>query len=523
MLHIYSTLNDCSVCTTCTARRAFQVICVLSLITIIPWFGWLVDYDIINRRNFLWKSSSKASLSSSLFSPSRSTIDLRYHVFINPCLTSLGPHQWRIVTSRKTRRTKKVAEFRNFLGYDFIFEQFHIVVNRRYKRSNESYTIANTNGTIRWTNGTYMVIANTHANNFHILNDLLLPVFRLSQKTEVTGLLIPEGCVDCWQRRLPIQDIGLNMMNLTVIYPMEDLISNATPEMCFDRLIMQQSSRTEEYPYFMRNGRFSEYWPPNLFTGFRDSMHHYVQSFEQSSEMEDRNNTIDITEEKTDDLNRKQTTSGVNLDANEANRTLTKPVMSWMWRGQPNNCLGRCITNELDVISYFSKYFHVNILDFSRNLSTVQALDYIHQTDVLIGLHGAGLAYTAFLRDHAMLVELRGEYSTRMFLNMASTMNIPYYAVSLQGCVGPGTNDVYNLSSVVLHDMVEEIYSAYVHEKKKKELDDISGNDMVDGQCEFPHPVEPCGHLSSTDHSRCYLHVVFKGEWHQCSWHDSCR
>jgi hypothetical protein len=459
---------------------------------------------------------------------SRNEIGNEYHIFMNPCLTSLGLHQWSIIASRKTQKTGKMVKFRNFQGAsDFVNEIIHVTVNKSYFQhsANHEDCPTRTNKTcttsrMKHIPGTFMMISATHANNFHVIDDILLPIFRLYQKTTITGLLIPEGCLECWKARLPIQEIGFNMMNVTMIlYPMEDYIfvantTNSTNNtsssgLCFDRLIVQ---RFKQLPYYKRVGRFSKYWASNLFIDFRNSMHQYVQDLLLSSELKERDNdTIDgIIDKKTIMDNHMERISSSNNanSSTEANnttmtRTFTKPVLTWMSRLYYGNCWGRCIVNEHEVMTYYSKYFHVNILD----------------------LHGAGLAYTAFLPDHAILVELQGEYSNRMFLNMASTMNLPYYAISLNGCIGPGENDAYNISSLVWNDTVEEIYAAYIHEKQKTKIDllkdDVDASDqrlMVDGKCEFPHPIEPCGHLSSTNLARCYLHQRFHyiGRWHQC-------
>ena len=50
---------------------------------------------------------------------------------------------------------------------------------------------------------------------------------------------------------------------------------------------------------------------------------------------------------------------------------------------------------------------------------------------------------------------------------MASTLNIPHYAMYLQECVGPGKDDVYILAHQLVHDMMEEIKYAIWSEKKK--------------------------------------------------------
>ena len=68
--------------------------------------------------------------------------------------------------------------------------------------------------------------SNTHANIFHIINHLQLPVFLGESKAIVDDLLIPEGCVDYGSNSLPIRCMGLDRMSLMVPFHMEALISD---------------------------------------------------------------------------------------------------------------------------------------------------------------------------------------------------------------------------------------------------------------------------------------------------------
>ena len=180
--------------------------------------------------------------------------------------------------------------------------------------------------------GTYMLQSNTHANNFHIINDLSLPAFRAWHQLGITGLLIPEGCVDCWNGRLPLQSILLDMMNLTVVYPLENATSMDAP-MCFDRLILQ---RFEEQPYYTRKGRFSRFWPRALFAGFCAHTHGY---FRRALELEYEEVKRDASENSTD-LNEARGNKtlmrqellpvpGSSIDVAQTSN-LSKPVLSWM-------------------------------------------------------------------------------------------------------------------------------------------------------------------------------------------------
>ena len=65
---------------------------------------------------------------------------------------------------------------------------------------------------------------------------------------------------------------------------------------------------------------------------------------------------------------------------------------------------------------------------------------------------------------------------------MASTLNIPYYAMHLQECVGPGKDDVYILAHQLVHDMMEEMNYAIWSQKKKLNKD---GPRMMDRNFEL--------------------------------------
>jgi hypothetical protein len=63
-----------------------------------------------------------------------------------------------------------------------------------------------------------------------------------------------------------------------------------------------------------------------------------------------------------------------------------------------------------------------------------------------------------------MLTELRGDFETLIFLNIALSINIPFYHISLRGCIDPGIDNVYTLSNSTIQTMTEDIYHAYQHE-----------------------------------------------------------
>lgn len=480
-----------------------QVLCIIVIVVLMAlMLSW--NYSNLKLNEYQWTATettnTNANTTKIMFTNRDIYFESKYHVLHDACIEWNGLHQWTIRSSKVYRN--KAIKLRTLIGgNEYVHEHFRIVKDKTLL--NRAGNTNNSN--IRIQMGTYMICRNTYANNFHIINDILLPVFRVyRQIVDLRSLMVPRGCVDCWKGRLPIQDLGLEMMNLSVLYPMEDFVSNITALMCFERIVIQ---RHQEMPYYRRNARFSKFYSQELFADFRDAMKDYIQTL------------LPLR----DDLEYNTSISSI-PKTNESSGVRNKPVLSWMSRAS-DICYGRCISNKEDAIASLSKYFHVNLLDFSKGLTTLQALAYIQQTDVLIGMHGAGLAYTAFLPDQAILVEIRGNYSNRMFINMASSLNIPYYALSLYGCIDPGTNDVYTLPSDAISTLTEEIYGAYLHEKQKLAEGDLR---ISDGKCEFPQPVEPCGHLSATNKSRCYLHKrwdwrTLHRSWFQCTWHKNCK
>lgn len=166
---------------------------------------------------------------------------------------------------RKAGPAKARFKYRVFYGGgDFVHHEFKVV-------HDEHLDVAGAG--VQTRKGSYMLLTNTHANNYHIINDFLLPAFRARLKLRINGLLVPAGCEDCWRGSLPLQSMGIDMLNLSVVYPLENATSMDAP-MCFDRLIVQQF---KEHPYYRKKERFSRWWPRQIFINFRDSAHDYFR------------------------------------------------------------------------------------------------------------------------------------------------------------------------------------------------------------------------------------------------------
>ena len=84
--------------------------------------------------------------------------------------------------------------------------------------------------------------------------------------------------------------------------------------------------------------------------------------------------------------------------------------------------MGYCIgADEHDAAAQLSKYFQVGMLDFCSGLTTAQVQEAMAHTsmitDIMVGLHGAGLANIAFLPDRSARRSLYNTYKLYMETN----------------------------------------------------------------------------------------------------------
>ena len=438
---------------------------------------------------------SENSFHMSSLMPVEAIDSAEYFVVDNACLQANGPLNWTLRVQKKPKDDAKLITSHVFRKVrKFEDHEFHVLWDK------DLNVTAVDNMTKL---GTHMVISHHAAhNNFHLHNNFLLPVYRAFIKSRINGVLLVEGCLNCWRRRLPMMHQVLDMMNLTLIYPLEQA---AQTPMCFQRLILPRTAHPS--PYYSHDDRFSKFWPRELFRDYRDRLNAYYRTL-----------SIHPVASGGDEVEKPRVNDGPGIETSNER----KPVLSWMSRS--STCHGRCITNEKEAVEEFSKYFHVNLLDFGTGLTTEQAVSYIMETDVLIGLHGAGLGFTSLLPDRAMVVELKSRFGKEkaLFLNMASSFNLPYYAASLGGCqrIGSARADVFTLPSGVVSVLAKEIFDAYRHEKDSfsRQQSNIST-----GECHFPKDIKPCGRLSSTKDARCYLRRKSEGApWRQCMDFNEC-
>lgn len=461
------------------------------------------------------KSRHRKSSSSQFMIPIEDINSTEYLAFDKACIyPDNGPLSWKLLV-KGTRAAITATEGEpptEERDHDQFFDVpvFSLDYNNHSFRVVRDHNFNMTSFRLHRREGAHLLIGpHTPENNFHLLNDLLYPVYRAFFKTEINGVVFFRGCEICWENRLPAMSLVFNMMNLSVTYPLETVVSVDTP-ICVDRLIIRDYF---EHTFYSREGRFSSYWPQEIFEGYRDSSQEYFQSL--LSLRDPMGQTETTTRSPEEEANE-------NSDS-EISRNAGKPVLTWVPRSSSTECTYRCITNGHELVEELSKYFRIRLLEFNANFTTAHAVVLMRDTDVLAGLHGAGLGYAAYLPDRAMLIELKSALNSekKMFINMASAMDIPYYGVNL-GCLGEfdhPPNYVYTLSTDLVQSLASEIAAAYHQEK----INFAHRLVQSPGQCLFPQHINPCGHLSPTNVSRCYLEQrTPDGPWMQCVHFELC-
>lgn len=97
-----------------------------------------------------------------------------------------------------------------------------------------------------------------------------------------------------------------------------------------------------------------------------------------------------------------------------------------------NGHISRKINNELQLLNQLKQLGFTNslIIDFI-NLTINEQLNLIINTDILIGMHGAGLTYSLLLSNTSMLIELFPNYcciNNQHFIKFTKLRHIDYYA-----------------------------------------------------------------------------------------------
>jgi hypothetical protein len=476
-----------------TARLRIAVLCFLGF--------FVYQCIVIDRRrqekSYDFLSLAKLDLPSAIHSENFSELTAFYH-WENACLFPIGPTEWIIKVRLKGNQNPEHQTNASQIIYVNAFQgESYEIHSLNVTFQNEEISLDQTSN-IRRIPGTYFLTSHhTPNNNFHLHNNLLLPVFRIHRKAKINGILLFQGCTACWENRMEIMSHILEgAMKLNVLYSLEQATTTSRG-ICVDRLIL---SPTDDFPFYQHQGRFSLSWPPDIFSEYRDLVQGYFRS--HASNWSFVNTTTAG----------KASSAGQSITMNN-----TKPILSWISRGTGESCVNRCIKNEREVQRELSRLFQVHMLHFEGHSPEGPIMTSIIESDILIGLHGAGLAYTSLLKKGAIVVELKSAYGKEkmLFLNMAASLNISYFAVNLENIgLDVGGMDVHLLPKEFLRNLAKDLYAAY---KLERDFHRKGNSQLISGECNFPTAVVPFGTLSSYNQSRCYLREYYNfGEWWQC-------
>lgn len=106
-----------------------------------------------------------------------------------------------------------------------------------------------------------------------------------------------------------------------------------------------------------------------------------------------------------------------------------------------------------------AKYPHVTVqsIDFA-NISFAEQLETVQHTDILVGVHGAGMAHEMFLTPGSALVEiLPPGVNFKGYRNIADLVGLSYYSAHADTLGHSGEEDWHGEDVVVAHDHFMEI------------------------------------------------------------------
>ncbi|XP_070559527.1 EGF domain-specific O-linked N-acetylglucosamine transferase-like isoform X3 [Ptychodera flava] len=92
------------------------------------------------------------------------------------------------------------------------------------------------------------------------------------------------------------------------------------------------------------------------------------------------------------------------------------------------NTKHRNIVNENQLVKAMKKKkeLEVKVVDYSRNMPFLEQLKITHNTDIFIGMHGAGLTHLLFQPDWAVIFEVYNCEDPRCYKDLASLRGIKY-------------------------------------------------------------------------------------------------
>ncbi|CAE8586216.1 unnamed protein product, partial [Polarella glacialis] len=326
-------------------------------------------------------------------------------------------------------------------------------------------------------------------NLFHLHNDLILKVswllwvFKLDSQS--TRLFLWKGGETLMSRKVSMFGL-LRLIFKEVAYTAEDRFAKGS---CYSQLYWTPSF---SYPTYTE----AFYFP--IEPGFR-----YAQAAQHWFGV---------------------TVKSLGLDSNLAKDRSSTSVfkLAWLQRQRSSNI--RYISNFDVVEQVMQQKFKLIKLNFNGDSKQhmVDIVQSLLSADVLIGLHGAGLANALYARPDALLVELRGSYAAdnRLFVNVAMLRNMPYYTANVVQFRSKRTSatDVIELPKEVLENIGDDLLANLLRHKldnlTQKSFGAEPGWEQNGATCRFGDQLPlgnqgihlpKSGRLTSFKLSRCYL------------------
>ena len=354
-------------------------------------------------------------------------------------------------------------------------------------------------------NGTTVIAEPHHPdNNFHLNNDLILPVLYKIIKSatkdlpsdHLRTLLLTHGCQQRYKQRVVAFDVLLQLFD-DVRYSLEQIMQGPSGgALCFERVILGGRLSTL-LPYYSHRGRFGA---DNQWKGVLPEIRDWVN-----------------------------TMFGINVArtlyqnwGNNSETTRKKPQLTFVDRPctQEDN---RCLQNTAVLLRNLSQKFDVSVLSFNNEHSRFEQftnmLERMANTDILAGMHGAGLAHAMYLQPGTILVEIKDATlrQKKIFLNMASIQDIGYYLYDSLPASTSQPNTI--LSEEEMDRFADDLWIAWELEQEYLQVRN-SSDSMLQGECLFPEYLrKEHASLSSFSLSRCYLEQAaeYDNEWWQCA------
>ena len=148
----------------------------------------------------------------------------------------------------------------------------------------------------------------------------------------------------------------------------------------------------------------------------------------------------------------------------------------------PSGKISRQLANEKQILDdlkvKFSQHPHIN---FSSNhfeeKSIVDQLKIVVGTDVFVGIHGAGLTHTVFLKSNRALVELVGGPQSGHHFDLFASMNsVNYYPCQITNGSPTTTQTIYNCIMKKLSEMCPSTTTSTMSTESTKTTSIFIGN-----------------------------------------------